>query len=184
VPDPLFFSAWIRGYSPLALPVYFKKALQVFPVSKFKPGGVLRVFALSFQEPPVLEEIYGTIPDWQEVVSRAQEFLHEDCSFQFECSWDLWHWQGEWKLQAAPALISCFGPEFESGLGEHLNLHFPDESLFLPNPASDQLRPVQSNLRSLVRLAAEVEENLPMSRRTLWSETHDNFADYVKDLLD
>lgn len=182
--DPLYFSAWLRNYSPLALPVYFKKALQSFPVSKLRPGGVLRVHALSANEPPLLEEIYeGDIADWQPLISQAQGFLHADSGFFFETHWDLWRWDGEWSLKPARVLIGCFGPDFESGLGENLCVEFEEEALFLPNPHSDQLRPVQSNLRSLVRLATELEENLPMTRRTLWSEERENFADYVAELL-
>lgn len=182
--DPLFFSAWLRGYSPLALPVYFKKALQCFPMSKLRPGGVLRVHALSRNEPPLLEEVIeGEIADWQPLISRAQEFLHTDCAFFFETHWDLWRWDDDWALRPERVLIGCFGPDFETAMYENLSLEFQDESVFLPNPQSDQLRPVQSNLRSLVRLASELEENLPMTRRTLWSEERENFAEYVSELL-
>ena len=182
--DPLYFSAWLRGYSPMALPVYFKKALQAFPVSKLRPGGVLRVHALSTNEPPVLEEVFeGDLTDWQPVVSRAQEFLNNDCAFLFETHWDLWRWDGEWSLKPERALIACYGPEFDSTMGENLCVEFQEEGLFLPNPHSDQLRPVQSNLRSLVRLATELEESLPMTKRTLWSEERENFADFVAELL-
>lgn len=185
MPDPLYFSAWLKGFSPLGLPIYFKKALETFPASQlFQGGGVLRVYAVSDQEPPVLEESFDRVAlDWEEVVSRARQFLHEDSSFQFETAWDLWQWDQDWALKPAPALISCHGPLFGSNLGENLSIEFPDESLFLPHPTSDQLRPVQSNLRSLVRLAAELEENLPMAKRTLWSENHENFADLVADLV-
>jgi hypothetical protein len=182
--DPLYFSAWLRGYSPLALPVYFKKALQSFPVSKLRPGGVLRVHALNANEPPLLEEVYDAeIQDWQLVISRAQEFLHQDCGFFFDTHWDLWRWDDEWSLQPERATLCCYGPQFECALGENLSVEFEEEALFLPNPNSDQLRPVQSNLRSLVRLASELEENLPMTRRTLWSEERENFADFVAELL-
>ncbi len=140
--------------------------------------------ALSVNEPPVLEEVVAEeVADWQPLVARAQEFLNRDCGFYFETHWDLWRWDGEWSLQPERAIIGCYGPDFESALGEHLSVEFQEESLFLPNPNSDQLRPVQSNLRSLVRLATELEENLPMDRRTLWSEERENFAEYVADLL-
>lgn len=182
--DPLFFSAWLKDYSVLGLPIYFRKALETFPASKLKPGGTVRVFALNFHETPLLEEFHDdAVADWHALAARAQEFLHEDAAFQFELFWDLWRWDGEWSLKPARAFVNCFGPQFDTDSGEHLCLEFPDEGLFLPNPHSDQLRPVQSNLRSLVRLASELEENLPMTRRRLWSDQHENFAGLVSELL-
>lgn len=182
--DPLFLSLWLRGYSPIALPVYLRKALAVFPNSKLLPGGALRVFALSFQESPLLEEFIDGEPDADAVVRRAQEFLHEDCAFQVETRWDLYQWNGEWELKPARAAIEVFGPEFDSPRGEHLRIDFGGQHLYLPQEQSDQLRPVQSNIRSLLHLAQDLESELAVDRRILWSEEDEDFASRLRSMLD
>ncbi len=56
--DPLFLSFWLKHYSAIAMPLYLKKAAAVFRQSKLLPGGVLRVYPLSFQEAPLHEEYF------------------------------------------------------------------------------------------------------------------------------
>ncbi len=72
--------------------------------------------------------------------------------------------------------VEVYGPDFESASGEHLLVDAGPEDLFLPNPASDQWRPVQSNIRSVLHLAQDLDAALPVERRLLWSETEENFA--------
>jgi hypothetical protein len=182
--DPIFLSLWLRGYSALALPVYFKKAVKAFPHSKLKPGGVLRVFALSFQEAPQLEEFIDGEIDAQYLVEQAQQFLHEDCAFQLETSWDVYQWDGEWELKPAKVLIEVYGPDFDTACGEQMRIDFGAEGLFLPTEHSDQLRPVQSNIRSLLHYAQDLENELSVDKRTLWTEEEENFADRLRAMLD
>lgn len=182
--DPLFLSLWLRGYSPIALPIYFRKALSVFPYSALAPMSVLRIFAVSSHEAPIFEEFIEGAPDPQAVAQQAQEFLHEDCAFQLETQWDLYRWNGEWELKPSRVLIEVFGPEFEGATGEHVRLELGSEGLYLPQPQSDQLRPVQSNIRSVLRLSQDLEEELSVERRLLWSDDEENFAERLGALLD
>ncbi len=182
--DPLFLSLWLRGYSPIALPVYLRKALALFPYSALAPMSVLRVYALSFREAPIFEEFIEGVPDPQAVAQQAQEFLHEDCAFQLETQWDLYQWNGEWELKPSRVLIDVYTPEFEDAAGEHARVDLGAEGLYLPQPHSDQLRPVQSNIRSVLRLAQDLEEELSVERRLLWSDDEANFAERLAALLD
>lgn len=182
--DPLFLSLWLRGYSPLALPVYFKKALGAFPHSKLTTKSVLRVFPLSFQETPLHEEFIDEELDPQYVVAQAQQFLHEDCAFQLETRWDLYQWNEDWEMKPAKVLIEVYGPEFDSPRGEHVRLDFGASGLFLPEPQSDMLKPVQSNIRSLLHLVQDLENELTIERPLLWSEEDDNFAERLRQMLD
>jgi hypothetical protein len=182
--DPIFLSLWLRGYSPLALPVYFKKAVKAFPHSKLNPRGVLRVYALSFQEAPQLEEFFDEEIDAQAAVELAQQFLHEDCAFQLETTWDIYQWDGEWELKPAKVSIEVYGPEFDSACGEHMRIDFGPQGLFLPAEQSDQLRPVQSNIRSLLHYVQDLENELSVERRTLWAEDEENFAERLRAMLD
>lgn len=181
--DPLFLSLWLKGYHPMGLPIYLSKILEIFPYSKLAPGGMLRVFALSFNEAPQFERWIEGDADPKEMSQLAQEFLHEDIAIQYETRWDLWQWDGDWALKPCTVRAECFGPEFESERGEHIRVEAGSEFLFLPNPKSDQWRPVQSNIRSLLHLAADLENALPVERRLLWSENDENFAERLHGML-
>lgn len=181
--DPLFLSFWLKGYHAMGLPIYLAKTLEVFPYSKLAPGGMLRVFALSFNEAPQFERWIDGAADPREMSQLAQEFLHEDIAIQFETRWDLWQWDGQWALKPSTALIECFGPQFESDRGEHVRVQAGPDNLYLPNPKSDQWRPVQSNIRSLLHLSMDLENALPVEKRLLWSEDDENFAERLQGML-
>jgi len=188
--DPLYLSVWLDNYSALALPVYFRKILEVFPFSKLQPGAVLRVYALSFQETPVFEGFLDGAVDPAEATAIAQEHVHDDCCIQLETKWDLYQWDGDWQLQPARVCIEVYGPNFERdvlnplGEPEPVAIDLGPEVFFLPNLHSDQLRPVQSNIRSILHFAADLEGTLAMERRLLWSETEDSFAERLTAYLD
>lgn len=182
--DPLYLSLWLKNFSTLALPLYMKKAMGVLPVSRLAPGGIFRVCALNFQEPPVWEEILEVDIDPQSLSTRAQDFLHDDCALQLETRWDIYQWNDDWELKPATITLDIYGPEFDSGRGENVRVDFGREDLFLPNPQSDNLRPVQSNIRSLLHLAQDIENELVVERRLLWSEDEDNFVDKLMLMLD
>ena len=188
--DPLFLSLWLGGFSPLALPIYFRKTLEVFPFSKLAPGSLLRVWAVSFHEVPVFESFLDTAVDAREAADLVQEFLHDDCCIQLETRWDLWLWDGDWALQPSRVCIELHAPLFEHdilnplGQAEQIWIDLGREDLYLPQPKSDQLRPVQSNIRSILHLADDLEEALTVERRLLWSESEDNFAERLMLLLD
>ena|SRR5271157_2904218 len=188
--DPLYLSLWLGGFSPLALPVYFRKTLEVFPLSKLAPGGILRVYAVSFREVPVFEGFIDTEVDARAAADAVQELVHDDCCIQLETRWDLWLWNGDWSLQPSRVCIEIHAPLFEhdvlnpTGEAEHVWIDLGREELFLPQPKSDQLRPVQSNIRSILHLASDLEDALAVERRLLWSESEDNFAERLMLLLD
>jgi hypothetical protein len=176
VGDPLFLSLWLKGYSPLASALYLKQALDPFPASKLAPGAVVRIYPFSFQEPAVIETAFDGEFDPAAVAAAAQEFMHEDTCAQVETRWDLWRWDGEWELRPSRVYVELYGPGFEAGRGEHLRFDLGGEDLYLPSPFSAQLKPVQSNIRSLLRLAGDAATALGAARRLLWSESVDDFT--------
>lgn len=183
--DPLYLSLWLRGYSSLALPVYFRKLMAAFPMSKLEPYARFRIVPLSWAEPPMLEEDFEPDGGLAGLSTIVQEHLHDDCAYQVESQWDLWQWiEGEWALRPARVVLDLYGGGFESDSGEHARVDFGPESQFLPHPSSDNLRPVQSNIRSLLHFAADAEQALPVERRLLWSEGGENLAERLSDLLD
>ena len=188
--DPLFLSVWLTGYSPLALTVYFQRVLEAFPYSKLKLGSVLRVYAVSFQEVPVFEGFIDTEMDAAEAAAIVQEFVHDDCCIQLETKWDLYQWEAGWELKPMRACIEVYGPHFERdvlnplGEAEPICIDLGPEATFLPEPQSDQLLPVQSNIRSILHFADDLQGALAVEQRLLWSETEDNFAERLSLLAD
>ena len=183
--DPLRLTLWLEGFSSIALPVYFRKLVSVFPLSKLSPAARFRIVPLSWGEPPLLEEEFEPDGGLAELSAVVQEHLHDDCAYQLETRWDLWSWeQGEWLLKPSAVWIDLYGDRFERDSGEHAVLDFGPESTFLPEPHSDNLRPVQSNIRSLLHLAGDLDQALPVRRKLLWSETGGNLAERLSQLLD
>lgn len=181
--DPLFLSLWVKDPSPLALPVYFRKAIEVFPFSRLATGGVLRVHAISFNEAAIYEEWFDDIPEPRSIADAAQQFLNGDVAFSLETKWDLWSFDGDWALKPSPITIECYAPLFDSPLNEQIRLDAGPEYLFLPHPSSDQLRPTQSNIRSLLHLASDLEDALAASRVSVWSENTEDLASRLETLL-
>ena len=188
--DPLFLSLWLTGYSPIALSIYFRKILEVFPFSKLKPGSLLRVYAVSFQDVPVVEGFIDVEMDAAEAAAIVQEFVHDDCCIQLETKWDLYQWDGSWELKPSRVCIEVYGPRFEhdiiNPLGEFepVCIDLGPEGTYLPQPASDQVRPVQSNIRSILHFADDLQSALAVEHRLLWSETEDNFAERLSLLIE
>jgi hypothetical protein len=183
--DPLYLTLWFKAYSPIALPIYFRKLMSVFPVSKLAPVARFRVVPISWGEPVLLEEDFEADQGLEDLSSLVQEHLHDDCAYQVESQWDLWQWDdGDWSLKPSTVVLDVYGSEFETLTGEHARVDFGSESLYLPESRSDLLRPVQSNIRSLLHLAEDIEQSLPVERRLLSSDSEENLADKLRAILD
>jgi hypothetical protein len=175
--DPLFLSVWLKGFSPVAMPVYLKKALDLFPFSKLSPGAILRVYPFSFQETPVIENPFDGGFEVADLTAAAQEFMHEDTCVQVETRWDLWQWDGDWQLKPSRVYIEVFGPDFETDRAEQIRFDLGGEDIYLPSEFSDQLKTVQSNIRSVLRLVRDVEAAFSVEKRLLWSGSGEDFAE-------
>ncbi len=183
--DPLYLTLWFRSYSSIALPVYFRKLIGTFPVSRLAPVARFRIIPISFGEPALFEEDFEADQSLEDLSSLVQEHLHPDCAYQIESQWDLWQWEdGDWALKPSTVVLDLYGSQFETLEGEHARLDFGPEKLFLPESRSDLLRPVQSNIRSLLHLADDIEQALPVDRRLLSSDSDENFVDRLRTILD
>ena len=186
MPDRLYLSCWIRGYDQSNLLRRFEKMLGLFPFSKLsKLGPSLRVYAIEHSEPPLIEREFTRDADPRSIVDAAREFTQEDCSVQVDGFWDLWQFDGEWKLLPSAVTLACFGPEFENELGDHLRIEFGLDTHFLPQPSiRNSITMIQSNIRSVLRLVSELERGLDLERRQLWSESGVNFAEVLAQALE
>ncbi len=183
--DRLYLSCWVRGFNEVSMLRHFEKLLGVFPLSKLaKRGPVLRIYAIDRAEPPLMEREFPPGVEVKVMIEAAREFVHGDCCAEIDASWDLWQFNGEWKLAPAPVTLLCIGPGFENEIGDHLRIEFGPDARFLPMPGVEgSLRMGQSNLRSLLHLVTEVERVLPLEKRQLWSESGANFADLLAETI-
>ena len=169
--DQLYLSYWVRGFSEHNMLRHFEKLLQNFPFSTMSPRGpFLRVYALEYAEPPVLERVFDWEADIESVMEAAREFENPDCCYLLDAYWDLWQFEGGWKLKPSLVTLACFGPAFENEVGDNLRVECGTESAFLPQP-DVQGSPVkiQSNIKGLLRLAHYLDDILAVEQRRLWS---------------
>ncbi len=187
--DRLYLSCWLRGFSESSLPRHFETLLGLFPFSKLAARGpALRVYAIKMAEPPLLEREFAsggpTAAMASAIVEEAREFVEADCCLEVEASWDLWQWNGEWKLAPAAVTMLGFGPDFETDGEDHLRLEFGPDFRFLPiNGVEGSLRMGRSNLLSLLHLVGDIERALPIQRRRIWSESGANFAELLAETV-
>jgi len=94
---------------------------------------------------------------------------------EVDAAWDLWRFDGDWKLAPAAVTLACFAPEFDNEVGDQLRIEFGPDSQFLPDPEIEgSVRLGESNLKSMVHLVHEIESKLDLERRLLWSESGEN----------
>jgi hypothetical protein len=181
VVDRLYLSCWIRGFSESNMTRHFEKLLDLFPFSRLaRRGPVLRIYALERVEPPQMEREFPNAPAVAPLMRAAREFARGDSCIEVDASWDLWQFDAEWKLAPSLATLLCLGPEFEDATDENLRIEFGPDARFLPiEGVEGSLRMGQSNLKSLLHFVSEIEKNLPVEKRKLWSESGGNFAELV-----
>ena len=183
--DRLYLSCWVRGFNGANMLRHFEKLLSVFPFSKLaKRGPELRVYAIERVEPPLFDREFPPGNDPATIIAGAREFMHDDCASDLTAAWDLWQFDGDWKLAPAEVILSCLGPEFENENGDHLRIEFGLDARFIPDPELEgSARMVESNLKSLLRLVRDIEGALDLERRTLWSESGVNPAELIAVVL-
>jgi hypothetical protein len=186
--DQLFLSYELRAYSELVMLRQFEKLLDHFPFSKLAQSqSTLIITPISWAEPPVLEVPMNPPVDVPEVLRRVKEFQTGDSAIQLDTFWELWEFveaKNDWQLTPARVSLMCFGPRFEDEVQDHLRIHFGVDSNFLPQPdRPDSIRMVQSNIRSLLHLTAELDKALNPLNRRLWTESGESFVEKLMGAL-
>jgi hypothetical protein len=182
--DQLYVSYWLRGFTEHNMTRHFEAVLRAFPVSRLRPVAIMQVRAIDFTEPPVFEKQALPESTLDELLADARWFFKADTACELETCWDLWQFDGEWKMQPATVILSCYGPLFPSELGEQIRIEFGRDALFLPNPdIPGSLTPSRHNIRSLLHLVGDLDEALPAEKRLLWSESGENFAERLQAIL-
>ena len=179
MPDQLCLSLWVSAFDESTVLRHFEELLRVFPFSKLRQGVAgVRIFAVEFTEPQLVEVVFPTEPDVADVLAACHDFENADCAYIVEGWWELWRFGEDWKLTPSRVTLTAFAPQFENEMGDHLRLELGAETDFLPDPdLPDGARKAKSNLASIVRLVRDIEAAMPIQKRTLWSESGENFGE-------
>ena len=180
MPDKMNLSFWLRGFTEHNMLALLEKALRRFPYSRLAPHGLMRILAIDTTENPIFERRFDDQINPFEIARAAREFQNADCAYELETFWDLWGYENDWSLAPSPALITCYGPLFESDLGEQIRIECGPASRFLPQPGQGgTLTPIRSNIRSLLHLSEDMGKTLPVEKKTLWSDSGENLAEQL-----
>lgn len=157
----------------------FGKLLRQFPFSKLtRTASTLRIKAVSEQEPDLFEESFPHPVDVDSALAFISQSADSDCSVILETQWDLWQHEKEWKLMPSRVSLVCFGPDFESDREDDLRIEFGIDTHFLPQTdLPNYLFMAQSNVRSLLHLVNELDEQFSVESRRLWTDSGENFAE-------
>lgn len=186
--DQLFLSIWLAQGRRTSRVKYFEKLLRLFPFSqRAQPQSTISVQAVDATEPPLLEQPVNGPVDIAEVIRLFNDYSGDDVAHRLESWWDLWQYETDWSLKPARVVLSCFGPEFDSGSEwsgagqEDLRIDFGVDTYYLPQPeitGSGKL--IESNVKGLLRLVHELDSALPVEKRKLETESGENFAERLK----
>lgn len=187
--DQLYLSLWLnRPNRPTRLR-HFEQLLKLFPFSqRDQPQSTVSILAIDSTQPPLLEQAVNGPLDPEALATIFRDHEGGDIAYRVESWWDLWQLAGaDAKLAPARVALSCFGPEFDEGAEagqEDLRIDFGVDTNFLPQTeVPGSTKHVESNIRSLLRLVHEVESSLPVARRRLETESGENFADRLQQVL-
>lgn len=181
--DRLYLSFWLKNHNPLGMHRHFAAALRRFPFSTQVQQGYFRVSAVDNSEPALLEHVYDLPAQIEDLFEDMEKWRSADCCFEVESFWDLWQEQPEgWRLVPTRVNLFFYGPEYPSERGESIRIDVGLESMFLPEAveATPGLSYFQSNIKSLLRLNAELTNALPLEERLLWSESPLNLSDRLR----
>lgn len=181
--DHLILTIRLRGpFGASTMLPLWEKMLRLFPYSRLATQpSVLRVQPVDYAEPLAWEQAFPPPVDAAVVAACAAEFLNEDCLYELETWWDLWQFDGEWKLAPAPVSLECVGPAFLGAGGEHLRVRFGLADQFLPDPGLPNYAVIaKSNLQGLIRLVHELDEALPVDSRAIEDEEGVGLADRLE----
>jgi hypothetical protein len=188
VTDQLFLSIWLDRTGKRNRFEQFEQLLRLFPFSqREQPQSVISILAVNNAEPPLLERPVTGPVDIDGAIATFAEYNGEDVAYSLESWWDLWVYDGDWKLAPTRVLLSCFGPAFDNGSDhaikdqEDLRIDFGVDSWYLPDeeiPGSPRL--VASNVTSLLRVVHETDATLLIAVRQLQTESGKNFAEHLE----
>ncbi|HLG95553.1 MAG TPA: hypothetical protein VKX49_04495 [Bryobacteraceae bacterium] len=183
--DQLYLSYKLRNFTPQNMLRHYEKLLRTFPFSRLaRQASTFKILGVDYNQPPALEIPYPPPVPVDGVLAVANDFENPDSCYRLESWWDLWQFEGDWKIEPSRVALCCFGPEFEHESDDNLTVEFGIDAHFLPQPGvPNSVRMVQSNIKSLLKLVHDLDDALPVDTRRLWSESGENFSDKLHEAL-
>ncbi|MBZ5666696.1 MAG: hypothetical protein LAO30_19075 [Acidobacteriia bacterium] len=191
--DSLYLSLWFPSFDEAEILPRTVSVLRQIPFSPAREGVTYTAIQpVSWSEPTILERRFrpGVAPE--EAAAEIAEFLHDDYAYIFEAYWDLWtppEGAEKWILEPSLVRLTAHGLEFEERAAEetgHIQIDFGLDTSFLHEEVeftAEAERNVRSNVQKLVEFTAQVEKNAGATGRLLWSESEENLAQKLINLL-
>jgi hypothetical protein len=192
VTDQLSLSIWLELGRREPQRQRFESMLRLFPFSQreAQPQTTVVIRAIDSTEPPLLERPMNGPASIDEIVGVLNDYSGNDIAYEVQSFWDLWQFDVDWNLSPTRVLLSSFGAQFDNGSSEvaedqeDLRIDFGVDMHFLPQPEiAGSARLVESNIKSLLRLVHEMENQLSVRKRLLSSESGENFAERLQRIL-
>lgn len=185
--DHIRLSLWFASQTKAQILPRLARAIEVLPAEAQERGvRDFSVAALSWSEPPLLDEHADEGVPVAAAVEQMREFVTDDCACALQLGWMLWTYeQGTWTQAPRTLEFTAVGPLFADG-GEsegHLMVDFGLDEAFLAELApwnDDTRRHLQANIIQLLVYCHRVQEALEPTRRRLWSEVE---ADWTQKLM-
>ena len=187
--DRLYLSLWFPSFGETEMMPRALSVLKQFPFSVSHPGvGYLAVHGISWNEPPVFEQMFDSRVTPEQAVEFAAEHVHSDHAYQFEALWDLWTPEmgggldTTWRLTSQPVTFLIHGADFEDQIFEehgHIEIDFGLDTPFLHEELElDQTSEerVKANVQKLVAFTSAVETHSGITGRVLWSDSDENLV--------
>lgn len=191
--DSLYYSLWFPNFRLTSLP---EKLILVMQQLQQPLVAAVSVYPLDWQQTPSFQRIFSTRDTYpadaatpETAVEEAMELLHEDCAYEFELAWNIFHPETDglldpvWKEEQRLVRIIGLGPEFDQESFEqngHILIDLGLDTPFLfedvPLDEEGQMH-IQQNVEQLVAFTTAVEKNCGVQTRLLWSEGDDNLAE-------
>ena len=186
MPDHLSLCCWLEAAAARDPRSAFGTLLGLFPFSRLtRQPSALRILAVDRATPALFERSYPAPVSPDDIRAATADFAGPDLAYELETWWDLWQQSGEGgSVAPARVTLAALGPEFDSEAGEHLRIDFGPEAQFLPaSGGAPALAMVRSNVRSLLKLAHDVDASIPCARRSLSGESGASFAARLEEAL-
>lgn len=184
--DHIRLSLWFASQTQAQLLPRLAHAVAALPAEALERGvRAFTVTALSFAEPPLLDERAESGLPLDDALAQMRSFLADDCACELELTWQLWiYQQNSWRQTPQPLTFSALGPAFADAARDgHLTVDFGLDEAFLAELApwnDDTRRHLQANITQLLVYCHRVQQQLQPQRRRLWSETE---ADWTEKLM-
>jgi hypothetical protein len=182
MPNHAYMNVWCKDFPEELILERLGAFLGTVPFSARKPGFTyLTVRALDDSELPVLEVDLRPSPlDAAGIVEIAGEHLHNDCSYEVSCFWDLSSFDaatGKSKTEPQPLGITCRGEGYADGIWResgHLEVDLGFEHFFTGHGGL-------LGVRQIRKAPPQSPEEIRFIEAMAWPENLEKYGDLTRE---